>query len=101
MSIETEAGLLAWLEVDGETIIKSGATGPGFVAEASGETLDAGPADVDGLLEVMMTKSKIADMGITEGVTVTIRSASYAVREIAAEEASAAEGLSIIYAEPL
>lgn len=101
MTIETEAGLLAWLEVDGETLTFSGATGPAFVAETSGETLDAGPAEVDGMLEVMMTKGKIDDLGITEGATVTVRGANYAVREIIAEEASASEGFAILHAEAL
>lgn len=102
MTIETEAGLLSWLEVDGEVLTTAGAaTGPCFVAETSGETLGAGPSEVDGLLEVLMTKGKIAELGISEGDTVTIRSALYNVALIDAEEASAGEGLSILYAEPL
>lgn len=103
MVIETETGLLAWQEVDGETLITqpAAATGACFVAEVSGETLGAGPADVDGMLEVLMTKGKIADLAITEGSTVTVRSANYNVALIDAEEASAGEGFSLLYLEPL
>ncbi len=100
MTIESETDRINWLTADGETITSGVGDLKAFVAESSGETFNAGVADVDGVLEVLVTKAQVVDHSLVTGSSLTIRGASYRVNLLEAEEASATAALVILYCTP-
>lgn len=100
MTIESEADRINWATADGETITSGVGDLPAFVAESSGETFDAALNDVDGVLEVLVTKAQITAHSLATGASLTIRGASYRINLLEAEEASATDGLVILYCTP-
>ncbi len=100
MTIESETDRINWLTSDGETITSGVGTLPAFVAESSGETLNAAVDEVDGLLEVVITRAQVTAHSLVTGGSLTIRGASYRVNLLEAEEASASDGFVICYCTP-
>ena len=73
---------------------------PAFVAESSGETFNAGVGEVDGVLEVLVTRAQLSAHSLATGGSLTIRGASYRINLLEAEEASATDGYVILYCTP-
>lgn len=100
MSIESETDRINWLTADGETVTSGVGTLPAFVAESSGETFDAAIDEVDGVLEVLITRAQITAHSLVTGSSITVRGASYRVNLLEAEEASASDGFVTCYCTP-
>ncbi len=100
MTIEIEADRITWLTADGETITSASGDLPAFVAETSGETFNAAAGEVDGVLEVLVTKAQITAHSVVAGSSLTIRGASYRVNLPEEEAASASDGLVVLYCTP-
>ncbi len=96
MTIETDADRAGLMLDSGETLTHSGTPYTVLAAETDGETLDAAPGDVDGMIEVLMKASDIAAATMAEGDAATYAGDTYRVQKID----HIGGGLSVVYLDP-
>ena len=96
MAIESDTDLAGLMLDSGETLT-FGSDYTVLIAETDGETMDNGPAVVDGWLEALMRDTDVSTASIIEGVTVTYSGDSYRVARIDAISG----GLSVLFLDPL
>ena len=96
MAIETDDDLDGLMLDSGETLTHGGTDYTVLASEVDGETLDSGPDEVDGHIEVLMKTSDISAGSIAEGDAATYSGAGYRISKID----PIGGGLSVLYLEP-
>lgn len=96
MAIESDADLVGLMLDSGETLTHSGSDYRVLASESDGETLDSGPTEVDGTIEVLIKASDVSAGSMAEGDQVTYDGDGYRVQKID----PIGDRLSVLYLEP-
>lgn len=96
MAIETDDDLDGLMLDSGETLTLGGTGYTVLASEVDGETLDSGPDEVDGHIEVLIKASDIAAGSVSEGDPATYSGDTYRISKID----PIGGGLSVVYLEP-